>query len=87
MNASVRMTSLNKFRAAPSTGNAMRPAPIKVLVIYDVQVKAPDVFQIPFIVNFGTSLALNLAQNSLANTRSSKSCRGIRPSVCTKRNS
>ncbi|KAG8952497.1 hypothetical protein FRC04_004557 [Tulasnella sp. 424] len=45
-----RMAALNKFRGAGSGirgGGATR-----VLVVYDVQVKAPDVFQIPLVINY-----------------------------------
>lgn len=45
------MAALNKFRGAGSGirgGGATR-----VLVVYDVQVKAPDVFQIPLVINYG----------------------------------
>lgn len=29
---------------------------MKVLVVYDVQVKAPDVFQVPLVINYGKPL-------------------------------
>lgn len=31
----------------------MRPTPIKVLVVYDVQVKTPEVSQVPLVLNYG----------------------------------
>lgn len=34
----------------------MRQATTKVLVVYDVQVKTPDVNQVPLIINYGTSV-------------------------------
>jgi len=45
----VRQAALNKFRSATST---IRTGATRVLVVYDVQVKAPDVFQIPLVVNY-----------------------------------
>ncbi|KAG9016251.1 hypothetical protein FRB90_003605 [Tulasnella sp. 427] len=44
-----RMAALNKFRGA---GSGIRGAATRVLVVYDVQVKAPDVFQIPLVINY-----------------------------------
>ncbi|KAG6812318.1 hypothetical protein H0H92_003402 [Tricholoma furcatifolium] len=49
MNAGTRLAALNKFRQ--STSIAMRPA-TKVLVVYDVQVKASDVSHVPLIINY-----------------------------------
>lgn len=51
MNAGTKLAALNKFRG--STGSIMRQPAIKVLVVYDVQVKAPDVFQVPLVINYG----------------------------------
>ena len=31
----------------------MRPTPTKVLVVYDVQVKTPEVSQVPLVLNYG----------------------------------
>ncbi|KAI9001253.1 P-loop containing nucleoside triphosphate hydrolase protein [Trametes punicea] len=49
MNAGAKLAALNKFRAAPGI---MRPAPTKVLVVYDVQVKTPEVSQVPLVINY-----------------------------------
>ncbi|KAG9036555.1 hypothetical protein FRB95_008611 [Tulasnella sp. JGI-2019a] len=50
MGSTSRTAALNKFRgAAASVG---RNPVTRVLVVYDVQVKAPDVFQIPLIINY-----------------------------------
>jgi len=35
----------------------VRPTPTKVLVVYDVQVKTPDVSQVPLVLNYGKGLA------------------------------
>ena len=51
MNAGAKLAALNKFRA--SSGSMIRPAVPRVLVIYDVQVKAPDVTQVPLVINYG----------------------------------
>ncbi|KAI0370221.1 hypothetical protein BV20DRAFT_944612 [Pilatotrama ljubarskyi] len=49
MNAGAKLAALNKFRAAPGI---MRQAATKVLVVYDVQVKTPDVSQVPLVINY-----------------------------------
>ena len=51
MNAGAKLAALNKFRN--STGSMLRRPAAKVLVVYDVQVKAPDVFQVPLVINYG----------------------------------
>ena len=50
MNAGAKLAALNKFRATPGI---MRPTATKVLVVYDVQVKTPEVSQIPLVINYG----------------------------------
>ncbi|OSX60355.1 hypothetical protein POSPLADRAFT_1171425 [Postia placenta MAD-698-R-SB12] len=50
MNAGAKLAALNKFRS-PSNG-IMRQSTTKVLVVYDVQVKSPEVSQIPLIINY-----------------------------------
>ena len=54
MNAGAKLAALNKFRATPGI---MRPTATKVLVVYDVQVKTPEVSQIPLVINYGQWLA------------------------------
>ncbi|RPD74365.1 P-loop containing nucleoside triphosphate hydrolase protein [Lentinus tigrinus ALCF2SS1-7] len=49
MNAGAKLAALNKFRATPGI---MRPTATKVLVVYDVQVKTPEVSQIPLVINY-----------------------------------
>ncbi|KAJ7507736.1 hypothetical protein B0H11DRAFT_2314048 [Mycena galericulata] len=50
MNAGTKLAALNKFRGSSSM--IMRqPAP-KVLVVYDVQVKTPEVAHVPLIINY-----------------------------------
>lgn len=49
MNAGSRMAALNKFRV--SQGFA-RPLMAKVLVVYDVQLKGPEVTYIPLVINY-----------------------------------
>lgn len=51
MNAGTKLAALSKFRASTST--IMRQSVAKVLVVYDVQVKPPDVTHIPLIINYG----------------------------------
>lgn len=50
MNAGAKLAALNKFRATPAI---MCPTATKVLVVYDVQVKTPEVSQIPLVINYG----------------------------------
>jgi translation initiation factor 4A len=54
MNAGTKLAALNKFRN--STSVILRQPVTKVLVVYDVQVKTPEVAHIPLIVNYGQYL-------------------------------
>ncbi|KAG5646627.1 hypothetical protein DXG03_002931 [Asterophora parasitica] len=49
MNSGTKLAALNKFRNPNSL--IMRPA-TKVLVVYDVPVKTPDVSHVPFVINY-----------------------------------
>ena len=51
MNAGTKLAALNKFRS--STSVIMRQPVTKVLVVYDVQVKTPEVSHVPLIINYG----------------------------------
>lgn len=51
MNAGTKLAALNKFRSSASV--IMRQPATKVLVVYDVQVKTPEVSHIPLIINYG----------------------------------
>jgi translation initiation factor 4A len=51
MNAGTKLAALNKFRGSASA--TIRQPVTKVLVVYDVQVKAPDVSHIPLVINYG----------------------------------
>ena len=54
MAAGVKLAALNRFRGAPSSVGLVPKQPTtRVLVVYDVQVKAPDVFQVPLVINYG----------------------------------
>ncbi|EGO01969.1 hypothetical protein SERLA73DRAFT_166482 [Serpula lacrymans var. lacrymans S7.3] len=50
MNAGTKLAALNKFRS--STSVIMRQPVTKVLVVYDVQVKTPEVSHVPLIINY-----------------------------------
>lgn len=50
MNAGAKLAALNKFRSPPS--GLMRQSPMKILVVYDVQVKTPEISQVPLIINY-----------------------------------
>lgn len=51
MNAAAKLTALNKFRGTAS--GLMRPLTSKALVVYDVQIKSPEISHIPLIINYG----------------------------------
>lgn len=51
MNAGTKLAALNKFRT--STSVIIRQPVTKVLVVYDVQVKTPEVSHAPLIINYG----------------------------------
>jgi translation initiation factor 4A len=53
MNAGTKLAALNKFRGQANM--PMRQTATKVLIVYDVQVKAPDVFQVPLVINYGNN--------------------------------
>lgn len=50
MNAATKLAALNKFR---TTNSILRQSSVKVLVVYDVPVKAPEVSHVPLIINYG----------------------------------
>ncbi|KAJ6509877.1 hypothetical protein C8R47DRAFT_1095696 [Mycena vitilis] len=50
MNAGTKLAALNKFRGSSSM--IMRQPATKVLVVYDVQVKTPEVSHVPLIINY-----------------------------------
>lgn len=54
MNAGTKLAALNKFRGSSSM--IMRQPATKVLVVYDVQVKSPEVVHVPLIINYGALL-------------------------------
>ncbi|KAF7332177.1 Translation initiation factor [Mycena kentingensis (nom. inval.)] len=51
MSAGTKLAALNKFRGTSSSMIMRQPA-AKVLVVYDVQVKSPDVVHVPLIINY-----------------------------------
>jgi translation initiation factor 4A len=51
MNAATKLSTLNRFRSQ-ATGLG-RQLTTKVLVVYDVQVKNPEVPHVPIIINYG----------------------------------
>ena len=51
MSSGNKLAALNKFRSVGT--NVLRSTTTKVLVVYDVQVKTPEVSQVPLIVNYG----------------------------------
>ncbi|KAJ7068208.1 hypothetical protein C8F01DRAFT_1117296 [Mycena amicta] len=50
MSAGTKLAALNKFRGTSSI--IMRQPTAKVLVVYDVQVKSPEVAHVPLIINY-----------------------------------
>jgi hypothetical protein len=82
MNAGTKLAALNKFRSPASGIN--RQASAKVLVVYDVVVKAPDVQQVPLVINYGAYLLyLQIPPSfcSLLTARFAESGGRIRPPV------
>jgi translation initiation factor 4A len=53
MNAATKLAALNRFRSPAAA--LMRQPTAKVLVVYDVQVKNPEVPHVPLIINYGES--------------------------------
>lgn len=51
MNANARLAALSKFKG--TNAPIGRPPIPRVLVVYDVQVKSPDVHQVPLVINYG----------------------------------
>ena len=56
MNAATKLAALNRFRNTPA--GLMRQSATKVLVVYDVQVKNPEVPHVPLIINYGEFLRI-----------------------------
>ncbi|KZO93211.1 P-loop containing nucleoside triphosphate hydrolase protein [Calocera viscosa TUFC12733] len=48
MSQGQRMGAFQKFRVS----HGQRQGPTKVLVVYDVPIKAPDVYQVPLVINY-----------------------------------
>jgi superfamily II DNA/RNA helicase len=51
MNSGTKLAALNKFRTPASV--TMRQSSTKVLVVYDIQVKSPEVPHVPLVINYG----------------------------------
>ena len=69
MSSSNKLAALNKFRSTSTS--ALRSTPIKVLVVNDVQVKTPEVSQVPLVLNYGRDpTSLPHAHNKLTDLRS-----------------
>ena len=51
MNSGTKLAALNKFRTPASV--TMRQSSTKVLVVYDIQVKNPEVPHVPLVINYG----------------------------------
>jgi hypothetical protein len=54
MNAATKLAALNRFRSLAA--GLMRQPATKILIVYDVQVKNPEVPHVPLIINYGESL-------------------------------
>lgn len=52
MNTGAKMAALNKFRGNNSIMMKQQQPSPRVLVVFDVQVKSPDVFQVPLVINY-----------------------------------
>jgi hypothetical protein len=51
MNAATKLSALNRFRIP--AGGVVRQLTTKILVVYDVQIKNPEVPHVPLIINYG----------------------------------
>jgi superfamily II DNA/RNA helicase len=65
MSAASKLAALNKFRN--SNPVLRQPAATKVLVLYDVPVKTPDISHVPLVINYG--ILFSLLQLSLIDVR------------------
>ena len=63
MNAATKLSALNRFRS--SAAGLARQLTTKVLVVYDVQVKNPEVPHVPLIINYGAFSFENHALDKL----------------------
>jgi superfamily II DNA/RNA helicase len=54
MNSATKLAALNKFRT-PASVTMRQPSP-KVLVVYDIQIKSPEVPHVPLVINYGDCL-------------------------------
>ena len=52
MNSGTKLAALNKFRTSAPASTIRQPSP-KVLVVYDIQVKSPEVPHVPLVINYG----------------------------------
>ncbi|SRR6266404_1804316 len=68
MNTTTRLASLNRFRNTPT--GLLRQSATKVLVVYDVQVKNPEVPHVPLIINYGKFSWDGLPHKMLTTVRS-----------------
>jgi translation initiation factor 4A len=53
MNSGTKLAALNKFRTPASV--TIRQSSTKVLVVYEIQVKNPEVPHVPLVINYGNS--------------------------------
>jgi superfamily II DNA/RNA helicase len=67
MNAATKLSALNRFRS-PAAG-LVRQLTTKILVVYDVQVKNPEIPHVPLIINYG-EFTQNLAPRQIMLIRS-----------------
>jgi hypothetical protein len=52
MNSNTKMAAFHKFRGNTSIMMKQQPTS-RVLVVFDVQIKSSDVFQVPLVINYG----------------------------------
>jgi translation initiation factor 4A len=57
MNQGAKLAAMNKFRN-PVSGLMRSPTTTKVLVVYDVQIKGPEVSHVSLIINYGRHFTL-----------------------------
>lgn len=53
MNSVTRLAALNKFRAVATSAMLMNRTGMKVLIVYDVQMKSTEIPQVQVVINYG----------------------------------
>jgi translation initiation factor 4A len=63
MNAATKLSALNRFRSAAA--GLVRQLTTKILVVYDVQIKNPEVSHVPLVINYGEFYTRNAVRSKI----------------------